>query len=98
MEIVEIAYQAEIKAAKPGAKDWDVWAETQSALLRNGSEIPVHYNWLSGRNVKRTLTRLSMRILERDDLMINVSEASWIGYRTHGVHTVSTAEADSVDR
>ena len=96
MEIVEIAYQAEIKAAKPGAKDWDVWAETQSALLRNGSEIPVHCNWVSGRNVKRTLTRPSMRILERGDLIINEIEASWIGYRAQGVQPVFVAQADPV--
>src|SRR5712691_8301731 len=41
MEIVELAYQAEIKAARAGARDWDVWAATQSALMFNGSEMPV---------------------------------------------------------
>ncbi|MGH7845977.1 MAG: M24 family metallopeptidase [Candidatus Binatia bacterium] len=96
MEIVESAYEAEIKAAKPGAKDWDVWAETQSALLRNGSEMPVHCNWVSGKNVKRTLTRPSMRILERGDLIINEIEASWIGYRSQGVQPVFVAVADPV--
>jgi Xaa-Pro aminopeptidase len=96
MEIVEIAYEAEIKAARPGAKDWDVWAETQSALLRNGSEMPVHCNWVSGKNVKRTLTRPSMRILERGDLIINEIEASWIGYRSQGVQPVFVAVADPV--
>src|SRR5688572_24959260 len=65
MEIVELAYEAEAKAARPGVKDWNVWAETQSALLRNGSELPVHCNWVSGKNPQRTLTRPSMRILER---------------------------------
>ena len=94
MEIVELAYQAEIKAARPGAKDWDVWAETQSALLRNGSELPVHCNWISGKNPKRTLTRPSMRILERGDLIINEVEASWIGYRAQGVQPVFVAVAD----
>src|ERR1041384_2488009 len=39
MEIVELAYQAEIEAAKLGARDWDVWAATQYALMRNGSEM-----------------------------------------------------------
>jgi len=96
MEIVELAYQAEVKAAQPGAKDWDVWAETQSALLRNGSELPVHCNWVSGKNPKRTLTRPSMRILERGDLIINEVEASWIGYRAQGVQPVFVAVADPV--
>ena len=96
MEIVEIAYRAEIQAAKPGVKDWEVWAETQCALMRNGSEMPVHCNWVSGKNPKRTLTRPSMRILEHGDLIINEVEASWIGYRSQGVQPVFVGSADPV--
>src|ERR671923_1324263 len=96
MEIVELAYQAEIKAAQPGVKDWDVWAETQCALMRNGSEMPVHCNWVSGKNPKRTLTRPSMRVLERGDLIINEVEASWVGYRAQGVQPVFVQVADPV--
>ena len=88
MEIIELAYQAEIAAARPGVKDWDVWAATQSALMMNGSEMPVHCNWVSGRNPVRTLTRPSMRLLERGDLIINEIESSWIGYRSQGVQPV----------
>jgi Xaa-Pro aminopeptidase len=96
MEIVELGYQAEIKAARPGAKDWEVWAETQAALMRNGSEMPVHCNWVSGKNPKRTLTRPSMRMIERGDLIINEIEASWIGYRSQGVQPVFVEVADPV--
>jgi Xaa-Pro aminopeptidase len=96
MEIIEIAYRAEIEAAKPGAKDWDVWAAAQCALMRNGSEMPVHCNWVSGKNPKRTLTRPSMRVLERGDLIINEIEASWIGYRSQGVQPVFVGIADSI--
>jgi Xaa-Pro aminopeptidase len=96
MEIVELAYQAEIEAARPGTRDWDVWAATQYALMRNGSEMPVHCNWISGKNVRRTLTRPSMRILERGDLIINEVEASWIGYRSQGVQPVFVGVADPV--
>ncbi len=94
MEIIEIAYQAEVNAAKPGVKDWEVWAETQCALMRNGSEMPVHCNWVSGKNPKRTITRPSMRILERGDLIINEVESSWIGYRSQGVQPVFVGVAD----
>jgi Xaa-Pro aminopeptidase len=96
MEIVELGYQAEIEAARPGVKDWDVWAATQYALMRNGSEMPVHCNWISGKNPRRTLTRPSMRILERGDLIINEVEASWIGYRAQGVQPVFVEVADPV--
>ncbi len=96
MEIVELAYQAEIEAARPGARDWDVWAATQYALMRNGSEMPVHCNWISGKNVRRTLTRPSLRLLEPGDLIINEVEASWIGYRSQGVQPVFVGKADPV--
>ena len=96
MEIVELASQAEIATARPGVKDWDVWAATQYALMRNGSEMPVHCNWVSGKNPKRTLTRPSMRLLERGDLIINELEASWIGYRSQGVQPVFVEVADPV--
>ena len=94
VEIIELAYEAEIEAARPGVKDWEVWAATLSALMRNGSEMPVHCNWVSGRNPVRTLTRPSMRILERGDLIINEVEASWIGYRSQGVQPVFVEVAD----
>src|SRR5258706_3119457 len=64
--------------------------------MRNGSEMPVHCNWISGKNVRRTLTRPSMRILERGDLIINEVEASWVGYGSEGVQAVFVGVADPV--
>jgi Xaa-Pro aminopeptidase len=96
MEIIELAFEAEIEAARPGVSDWEVWAANQYALMRNGSEMPVHFNWVSGKNPRRTLTRPSMRILERGDLIINETEASWIGYRSQGVQPVFVEVIDPV--
>ena len=96
MEIVEEGYKAEIEAAKPGARDWDVWAAAQYGMMRNGSEMPVHCNWISGKNVRRTLTRPSMRLLEYGDLIINELEANWVGYRAQGVQPVFVGAADPV--
>ena len=96
MEIIELAMQAEIAAARPGVKDWEVWAAAQYAMMRNGSEMPAHCFWVSGKNPKRTLTRPSMRILERGDVIINELEASWIGYRSQGVQPVFVEVVNSV--
>ncbi|MGH7874722.1 MAG: M24 family metallopeptidase, partial [Candidatus Binatia bacterium] len=96
MEIVEEGYKAEIATAKPGARDWDVWAAAQYAMMRHGSEMPVHCNWISGKNVRRTLTRPSMRLLEYGDLIINELEANWVGYRAQGVQPVFVGAADPV--
>ena len=88
MEINELAVDAEIEAAKVGVKDWEVWASAHYAMTRNGSELPIHCFWVSGKNPKRTLTRPSMRLLERGDAIINELEASWIGYRAQAVQPV----------
>lgn len=96
MAIVEEGYKAEIEAARPGARDWDVWAAAQYGMMRNGSEMPVHCNWLSGKNPVRTLTRPTMRILEIGDLIINELEANWVGYRAQGVQPVFVGMADPV--
>ena len=96
MEINELAIQAEIEAAKVGVKDWEVWAAVHYAMTRNGSELPIHCFWVSGKNPKRTLTRPSMRLLERGDMIINEMEASWIGYRAQGVQPVFVEVIDPV--
>jgi Xaa-Pro aminopeptidase len=96
MEINELAIQAEIETAKVGVKDWEVWAAVHYAMTRNGSELPVHCFWVSGKNPKRTLTRPSMRLLERGDVIINEIEASWIGYRAQGVQPVFVEVIDPV--
>ena len=87
-EINELAIRAEVEAARVGVKDWEVWAAMHYAMTRNGSELPVHCFWVSGKNPKRTLTRPSMRLLDRGDVIINEIEASWIGYRAQAVQPV----------
>jgi Xaa-Pro aminopeptidase len=96
MEINELAVQVEIESAKAGVKDWEVWAAAHYAMTRNGSELPIHCFWVSGKNPKRTLTRPSMRLLERGDVIINELEASWIGYRAQAVQPVFVEEIDPV--
>jgi Xaa-Pro dipeptidase len=98
VQIIEKGYEAEVAAAKVGAIDWEVWAATQYGLLKNGSEAPIHCNWISGPNVIRTLTRPTFRKLERGDLIINELEACWIGYQAQGVQPVFVEVADPVHK
>lgn len=95
-QIIEKGVQAKIAHALPGAVDWVVWSEAMAAMMREGSEIPVHQHWHSGKNPVRTLTRPSFRKLERGDLIIDELEASWIGYRAQIVQPVFVEVADPV--
>lgn len=94
--IIERGIEAKINNAKVGVTDWEVWAHALSAMMIHGSEIPVHQNWLSGRNPNRTLTRPTFRKLEYGDLIIDELEASWIGYRSQMVQPVFVGKADPV--
>ena len=96
MELIERATDAEIAAARPGASDWEVWADTMHAMLRGGAEMPFHYHWVSGPRPERTLTRPSFRTLEAGDIILNELEASWGGYRAQGVVPVSVGQPDPV--
>ncbi len=96
MDIIEMGIEAKIAAARPGVSDWEVWAAAHYAMMRNGSEIPVHCNWVSGNNPARTLTRPSMRTLERGDMIINELEANWMGYRSQAVQPVFIEVVDPV--
>jgi Xaa-Pro aminopeptidase len=96
MDIVEEGVKAEVEAARPGALDWAVWAAAQYGMMRNGSEAPVHCNWVSGKNPVRTLTRPSMRTLERGDLIINELEANWMGYRSQAVQPVFVIDVNPI--
>jgi Xaa-Pro aminopeptidase len=93
-QIIEKGIAAKIAAARPGVLDWQVWAAAMSAMMHHGSEIPVHQNWVSGKNPIRTLTRPTFRPLEKGDLIIDELEASWIGYRSQIVQPVFVGVAD----
>jgi Xaa-Pro aminopeptidase len=95
-QIIEKGVEAKIAHAKPGVIDWVVWAEAMAAMMRAGSEIPVHQHWLSGKDPIRTLTRPTFRPLERGDLIIDELEASWIGYRSQIVQPVFVGVANPI--
>lgn len=95
-EIIEKGVEAKIANALPGVVDWEVWAAAMYAMMKHGSEIPVHQHWLSGKIPIRTLTRPTFRPLEVGDLIIDELEASWIGYRSQIVQPVFVKEADPV--
>jgi Xaa-Pro aminopeptidase len=95
-QLIEKGVQAKIDHAKVGAVDWEVWTAAMCAMMKHGSEIPVHQHWLSGKNPVRTLTRPMFRKLERGDMIIDELEASWIGYRSQVVQPVFVEVADPV--
>ena len=94
VQIIEKGVEAKVAAAQPGVLDWQVWSAAIAAMTHHGSELPVHVNWVSGKNPIRTLTRPTMRPLEQGDLIIDELEASWIGYRAQVVQPVFVGVAD----
>jgi Xaa-Pro aminopeptidase len=95
-EIIEQAIAAKIAHARAGAVDWAVWAEVMAALVRNGSELPVHTQWVSGKSVTTPIPRPTLRVLERGDLICAEIEASVLGYRAQAMQPVFVGVADPV--
>jgi Xaa-Pro aminopeptidase len=97
VDIVERAYEAEMEAAaKPGARDYEVWAAAMNAIFSRGSELSVHFNWFAGYPPTRTLTRPQRRVLDDGDIIVNELESSIIGYRAQQVRPVAVRRCDPV--
>src|SRR4029453_2317605 len=96
MELIEHGIEAKVAAATPGALDYEVWAEAIYAMIKRGSELPVHYNWVSGPESTRTLSRPSHRLRELGDRIEDELEASWQGYRSQGVQPVWVGRCDPI--
>lgn len=92
-QMVDAAYDAVFEAARAGQRDYAVWAESIATMVRLGSELPVHSNWVSGPHPARTLTRPSHRILEHGDIILNEIESSWMGYRAQGDQPIAVGVA-----
>ncbi|MEA2640730.1 MAG: Xaa-Pro dipeptidase [Chloroflexota bacterium] len=95
-ELIEHAIEAKVAAAQPGAKDYEVWAEAIYAMIKRGSELPVHYNWVSGPESHRTLSRPSHRTLALGDRIEDELEASWQGYRAQCVQPVWVGQCEPI--
>jgi Xaa-Pro aminopeptidase len=95
-ELIEHGIEAKVDTARAGVRDYEVWAAVIYAMTSRGSELPVHYNWVSGPEAHRTLSRPSFRVLERGDRIINEIEASWAGYRSQAVQPVWIGECPQI--
>lgn len=97
VDLIERAYEAEIEwAARPGVRDYEVWAATMYALFSRGSELSVHFNWIADNPPTRTLTRPQHKVLQDGDIIINELEASVIGYRAQQTRPVAVRRCDPI--
>lgn len=97
VDLVEKAYEAEIEwAAKPGVHDYEVWAAAMYAMFSRGSELSVHFNWITDNPPTRTLTRPQHKVLQDGDIIENELEASVIGYRAQQTRPVAVRSCDPI--
>ena len=94
VDLVERGLAAQAYWARPGVPDYVVWAETMHAMFVRGSELSVHFNWISGANPGRTLTRPTQRPLAKGDLIVKEIESSVIGYRAQQLRPLAVHECD----
>lgn len=97
VDLIEFGYEAETEwAAKPGVRDYQVWAATMYAMFSRGSELSVHFNWIADNPPTRTLTRPQQKTLQDGDIIVNELEASIIGYRAQQTRPVAVRTCDPI--
>jgi Xaa-Pro aminopeptidase len=96
VELVECGAEAWARFAQPGVPDYVVWAETMHAMFARGSELSVHFNWVTSTNPGRTLTRPTGRHLVKGDISVAEIESSVVGYRAQQIHSVAVNDCDPV--
>jgi Xaa-Pro aminopeptidase len=95
VDLIERAMEAEVEwAARPGVRDYEVWAAAMYAMFSRGSELSVHFNWIADGPPTRTLTRPQRKVLEDGDVIINELESSIIGYRAQQTRPVAVRTCD----
>jgi len=94
VDLVELAVEAQARAAQPGAPDYFAWSEAMNAMFSRGSELSVHFNWVASLHPGRTLTRPTGRPLVRGDVIVAELESSVIGYRAQQIRPVAVNDAD----
>jgi Xaa-Pro aminopeptidase len=95
VDLVEKAVEAEVEwAAKPGVRDYEVWAAAMYAMFSRGSELSVHFNWIADNPPSRTMTRPQQKVLNDGDIIMNELESSIIGYRALQVRPVAFRTCD----
>lgn len=97
VDLIERAMEAEVEwAARPGVRDYEVWAAAMYAMFSRGSELSVHFNWIADNPPTRTLTRPQRKVLEDGDVIVNELEASVIGYRAQQTRPVAVRTCDPI--
>ena len=66
------------------------------AMFARGSELSVHYNWVTSQNPGRTLTRPTGRPLVKGDVSVAEIESSVIGYRAQQIHSIAVNDCDPI--
>ena len=92
-EMVEHGLQVMAQVARPGAVDYEVYADVYGAMMKAGSEVPVMVLWGSGPGEPRDAFLPTRRRLERGDRIDNEIEAKYLGYQSQRVQPAILGEA-----
>ena len=91
-EIVEHGLAVMAQVARPGVRDFEVYAEVYGAMMKAGSEVPTMMLWGSGPEPHDAFLPTRRR-LERGDRIDNEIEAKYIGYQAQRVQPAILSEA-----
>jgi Xaa-Pro dipeptidase len=92
-DIVELGLKRMAEVARPGVRDFEVYAEVYGAMMKAGSEVPIMVLWGSGPDEPRDAFLPTYRRLERGDRIDNEVEAKYLGYQSQRVQPAVLGDA-----
>lgn len=92
---VDYAFRRVASEARPGKRDYQVWAAAIAELVRGGSDPSVATRWGSGPR-PRLYARPGHGLLQRGSVIAAQFEAGSLGYRTRGIRAIAIHDCDPV--
>lgn len=95
--LIDRAFERIAADARPGKRDYEVWAAAMAELIRSGSGPSIASRWGSGPR-PRLYRRPGHGLLQRGSVIAAELESCSHGYRTKGIRAIAVQDCDPVLR
>jgi Xaa-Pro aminopeptidase len=92
--LADLAYEAMVNIARPGVKEYEVWAAIEDAMLRNGADGPDFNLICSGPSPIFPTLPASHRTLDKGDIILTELSPSYGGYWVQFCRPVAVGQPD----
>ena len=92
--LADLSYEAMVNTARPGVKEYEVWAAIEYAMMKNGADGPDFNLICSGPSPIFPTAPASHRTLEKGDIILTELSPSYGGYWVQFCRPVALGQPD----